>query len=344
MSFSVGQVGKSGKLLPICVPILQLNLYAHLCLDLCRFSFVLIQQTWVIPPMDSDPNNANNPNNHNISNNADFPNESAPTSRSPRLLGTSPRFSGLGHFRTRGRSLASPSLIAPASVYSPTASSKSSTPRSSSPLSLPPPAQSPSSRRRVRAASLGSLKHSSSTAASLSSQLSPSGRKIVIDPAMREQARGALEVNDSMVYLDGPQVYACQQCRTHLTSHDDIISKSFHGRRGRAYLFDQCVNIRTGPAEDRLLITGLHSVSDIFCQRCNTLVGWTYKRAYEASQKYKEGKFIIEKINLYLEESGTYDVNPPAGERRDRWRHRSRSWGSEETTSTAAPMVYEYAP
>jgi len=36
--------------------------------------------------------------------------------------------------------------------------------------------------------------------------------------------------NDAMVYLDGPQVYTCGQCRTHLTSHEDIISKSFHGR------------------------------------------------------------------------------------------------------------------
>jgi hypothetical protein len=38
--------------------------------------------------------------------------------------------------------------------------------------------------------------------------------------------------NDSMVYLDGPLVYTCGACRTHLTSHDDIISKSFHGRKG----------------------------------------------------------------------------------------------------------------
>jgi hypothetical protein len=72
-------------------------------------------------------------------------------------------------------------------------------------------------------------------------------------------------------------------------------------------------------------------------------VGWTYKRAYEASQKYKEGKFIIEKINLYLEEADTYDIPPPAGERRDRWRQRSMSWGSEDASSTAASMVYEYA-
>lgn len=48
----------------------------------------------------------------------------------------------------------------------------------------------------------------------------------------KQKAKSAQKVNDSMVYLDGPQVYTCAQCRTHLTSHDDIISKSFHGRHG----------------------------------------------------------------------------------------------------------------
>jgi len=100
---------------------------------------------------------------------------------------------------------------------------------------------------------------------------------------------------------------------------------------GRAYLFDQCVNITHGPAEDRILITGLHSVSDIYCKRCKTLIGWTYNKAYESSQKYKEKKYIIEKIYLHLEVSdgGVYDgVNSPAGERCDRFRARSMSWGS----------------
>ena len=49
----------------------------------------------------------------------------------------------------------------------------------------------------------------------------------------KTRARSAQKMNDSMVYLDGPQVYTCAQCRTHLTSHDDIISKSFHGRHGK---------------------------------------------------------------------------------------------------------------
>lgn len=173
---------------------------------------------------------------------------------------------------------------------------------------------------------------------------SASGRKILNDSLTKARARDAQRVNDSMVYLDGAQVYSCAQCRTHLTSHDDIISKSFHGRNGRAYLFDQCVNVTVGAAEDRLLITGLHSVCDIFCKRCKNLVGWTYQKAYEASQKYKEGKFIIEKINLHLEESDYYEVAAPAGVQRDRWRKRSMSWGSESPSSSGGSIVYEYHP
>eukprot|EP00986_Skeletonema_menzelii_P019044 scaffold27055_cov155-Skeletonema_menzelii.AAC.9 len=197
--------------------------------------------------------------------------------------------------------------------------------------------------------------------------------KLQKDITNRALCKKAQMENDAMVYLDGPQIYTCGQCRTHLTSHDDIISKSFHGRHGRscalatvpvdafhfpgyinhngefstivavllvlarrAYLFDQCVNIVTGPPEDRILITGLHSVCDINCKRCNTLVGWTYARAYEPSQKYKEGKFIIEKIHLHLEESDYYDVDRPAGERADKWRKRSMSWGSERSLSVGS--------
>mmetsp|Transcript_36415 Transcript_36415/g.56543 ORF Transcript_36415/g.56543 Transcript_36415/m.56543 type:complete len:301 (-) Transcript_36415:174-1076(-) len=170
--------------------------------------------------------------------------------------------------------------------------------------------------------------------------------KSLLGPSTAEkaQARAARKLNDSLVYLDGPQVYTCAQCRTHLTSHDEIISKSFHGRHGRAYLFDNCVNVGIGPAEDRYLITGLHSVCDIFCKRCKNMVGWTYAKAYETSQKYKEGKYIIEKINLHLEASDYFDVAPPAGERKDRFRARSISWGSECSSSHRSETIYEYWP
>jgi len=129
----------------------------------------------------------------------------------------------------------------------------------------------------------------------------------------KAQTMSALKENDGMVYLEGPNVYSCAHCRTHFTSHDEIISKSFHGRHGRAFLFESCVNVDIGEPENRTLITGLHSVCDINCSRCKQLVGWTYAKAYAASQKYKEGKFIIEKINLHVEGNRQYKVAAPAG-------------------------------
>lgn len=41
------------------------------------------------------------------------------------------------------------------------------------------------------------------------------------------------------------------------------------GRGGRAYLFNTAVNVYTGALEKRVLITGLHTVCDIFCVNCN---------------------------------------------------------------------------
>ena len=58
------------------------------------------------------------------------------------------------------------------------------------------------------------------------------------------------------------------------------------------------VNVTLGPQEDRVLITGLHTVCDIKCACCGSTLGWKYEVAFEESQKYKEGKFIIEKAKV----------------------------------------------
>nr|XP_054490959.1 protein yippee-like 4 [Agelaius phoeniceus] len=97
------------------------------------------------------------------------------------------------------------------------------------------------------------------------------------------------------------RTYSCVHCRAHLARHEELISKSFQGSHGRAYLFNSVVNVGCGPAEQRLLLTGLHSVADIFCQSCNTTLGWKYEQAFESSQKYKEGKFIIEMSHMVKE-------------------------------------------
>jgi hypothetical protein len=36
-----------------------------------------------------------------------------------------------------------------------------------------------------------------------------------------------------------------------------------------------------------MLITGLHTVADIFCTVCDANLGWKYEMAYEEGQKYK---------------------------------------------------------
>lgn len=33
-----------------------------------------------------------------------------------------------------------------------------------------------------------------------------------------------------------------------------------------------------GPAEERVLLTGLHAVADIYCENCKTTLGWKYVR------------------------------------------------------------------
>jgi hypothetical protein len=83
------------------------------------------------------------------------------------------------------------------------------------------------------------------------------------------------------------------------------------------------VNVSVGEKEERIMMTGLHTVSDIFCVGCGSIVGWKYVRfrginlnfqciyvsivavsyvdffpqetAHEKTQKYKEGKSVLER-------------------------------------------------
>ncbi|EXC21405.1 hypothetical protein L484_011847 [Morus notabilis] len=80
-----------------------------------------------------------------------------------------------------------------------------------------------------------------------------------------------------------------------------VVTLTGQGRHGRAFLFSHAMNIVVGPKEDRHLMTGLHTVADISCADCREVLGWKYERAYEASQKYKEGKFIFEKSKIVKE-------------------------------------------
>lgn len=55
------------------------------------------------------------------------------------------------------------------------------------------------------------------------------------------------------------------------------------------------INISVGRPEERILVTGPHIVADISCAVCGAVVGWKYVDARDPAQRYKVGKFILEK-------------------------------------------------
>lgn len=80
------------------------------------------------------------------------------------------------------------------------------------------------------------------------------------------------------------------------------------------------MNVTEGEPADREMTTGKHTVRDISCIKCQMVLGWKYvrnnspcscsivltekgiyqDRAYEPSQQYKEGKYILER-NLLVD-------------------------------------------
>ncbi|KAE8681232.1 Protein yippee-like [Hibiscus syriacus] len=108
--------------------------------------------------------------------------------------------------------------------------------------------------------------------------------------------------------LEG-KVYSCMYCKIHLALVDDIVSKSFQSRLGKAYLFSKVVNVSSGEKEDRMMMTGLHTVVEIFCIGCGSNVGWKYEFAHENDQKYKEGKSVIERFKVSGPDGSHYWVS-----------------------------------
>jgi len=128
------------------------------------------------------------------------------------------------------------------------------------------------------------------------------------------------------VYLTSNKIFGCKTCKTHLADYNDIISRvsfpclscgddlplnpapadldislqNFRGQHGKAYLFNTVVNITHSDPVERNMTTGKHIVCDIACRQCKETVGWKYDKAYESSEKYKEGKFILEEELLCI--------------------------------------------
>ncbi|GER26675.1 protein yippee-like [Striga asiatica] len=111
-----------------------------------------------------------------------------------------------------------------------------------------------------------------------------------------------------LIYLEGDK-YSCKHCQSHLALADDIVSKSFHCRHGKAYLIDKVVNVTNGAKEERMMMTGMHTVVDIFCVGCGSIVGWKYVAAHEKTQKYKVGKYILERFKVLGPDGSSYSIS-----------------------------------
>ncbi|KAK4050055.1 hypothetical protein OIO90_005245 [Microbotryomycetes sp. JL221] len=91
-------------------------------------------------------------------------------------------------------------------------------------------------------------------------------------------------------------VFRCKQCSIELALQDELVSRSFSGSHGPAYLVRSTINTNVGSKASKVLLTGKHTIAPIACAGCNRELGWTYFTAPDQSQKYKEGKSILEKV------------------------------------------------
>ncbi|KAH8979128.1 yippee-domain-containing protein [Lactarius akahatsu] len=107
--------------------------------------------------------------------------------------------------------------------------------------------------------------------------------------------------------FEGHPSFCCSNCSAVIALKDELISKSFSGRDGRGYLMHSAVNVRMGNKEDRPLLTGVHTVADVFCVGCGDRLGWYYHKASDQSQKYKEGKYLLERERLVKDNAWTLE-------------------------------------
>jgi len=108
------------------------------------------------------------------------------------------------------------------------------------------------------------------------------------------------------VYENQPS-FSCSKCTATIALQDELISKAFSGRDGRGYLMHSAINVKLGESEQRPLLTGVHTVADVFCLGCDDRLGWYYHTAQENAQKYKEGKYLLEREKLVKENAWKLD-------------------------------------
>ncbi|RVE57397.1 hypothetical protein OJAV_G00215910 [Oryzias javanicus] len=129
-------------------------------------------------------------------------------------------------------------------------------------------------------------------------------RRVVIIP--RDSTMGRIFLD----HIGGTRLFSCANCDTILTNRSELISTRFTGATGRAFLFNKVVNLQYSEVQDRVMLTGRHMVRDVSCKNCNSKLGWIYEFATEDSQRYKEGRVILERA--LVRESEGFEEHVPS--------------------------------
>ncbi|KAK9790441.1 putative Yippee-like protein [Seiridium cardinale] len=136
--------------------------------------------------------------------------------------------------------------------------------------------------------------------------LTPSGRSF--RPAGVTPTPFVSLINPALSHSNSRSLAAAALSRPRANASLVPRKQNFRGQHGKAYLFNSVVNIEQGEPSERSMTTGRHIVRDINCKQCKETVGWKYDKAYESSEKYKEGKYILE-AELLCNQQQQHDGN-----------------------------------
>ncbi|XP_057593733.1 protein yippee-like 5 [Hippopotamus amphibius kiboko] len=113
-------------------------------------------------------------------------------------------------------------------------------------------------------------------------------------------------------HIGGTRLFSCANCDT---IRSELISARITAATDRAFLFNKVVNLQCSEVQDRDMLTGRHVVRDVSCRNCNSKLGWIHEFATEDSQRYKEGRVILERA-LVRESEGFEEHVPSDNSRR----------------------------
>ncbi|VEU23887.1 DEKNAAC105076 [Brettanomyces naardenensis] len=155
----------------------------------------------------------------------------------------------------------------------------------------PPPPQLSSSSYYYSGASPGR--------GSLSFLLDSNNKALLIPPLGTETGyEDSNGVDDQSLHI-----LRCKRCHNHICLNKLVISTNFYGNYGPALFVSKVLNVKLSDNRDsKKMRTGKYEVRGIYCRQCNVNLGWKYLYSEEDGEKYKEGKYVVEKT--LLEEVG----------------------------------------